>query len=428
MNSVVDRDQRNEKGAVLIIVVLAITGLLGMVALVVDVGALLSMKRRVVTAADAAALAAAQACAKPYESGAAQSQANDLAARNVSSAEVVSFSATGCGVSDSGEVRVSYKAPQQLYFAAIIGGPNGVDVSAQASARWGVAKAANPVPFGINSTDLRACGVPLAPVGTECAFWHDPGDLGNAQFRVLDFNQWDEAAGDDCSRPRANRMRQWMDRGFPTPLSLNYPAPTYVCAVESVQTSVWSSLRGRTGAVLHIPVNNPAGQVDRNGSLAPPPQIAHKHSIIGFTPLRVIELMDGDDPDAVGQLTREADCSGPTDLDPLEQFLLDATGCYVPPATISNLKLAKGDVVFTEGVDYIFDPVTRTVQWIGAEPVNNVTVSFHWTQLGFAGRCGMRAPNADAKCLVVEWTGSRTGGFDPRGGANFGLFAVRLSQ
>lgn len=425
MTSSAKSDQR---GAVLIIVVLVIAGLFGMVALVVDVGALLSMKRRIVTAADAAALAAAQACAKPYESAAAEALANDLAVQNVEGAENLSYSAIGCGLSDTGEVQVSYKAAQKLYFAAIIGGPDGVDISADASARWGVAKAANPVPFGLNSPQLRGvCGIPLAPVGTECAFWYDPRDLGNSEWRVLDFNQWDESAGDDCSRPRPTRIRQWLDRGFPTPLSLNYPAPTYVCTVASVQASVWETLRGRIGDVLHIPVNNPAGQVNSSGGLAPPPAIAHKHSIIAFTPLRVLDLLDGDDPDAVGQLTREADCSGEASFVPGGQFFLDASGCYVPPAVISNLKISKGDVVFTEGIDYVFDPLTRIVTWLGSEPVNNVTVAFHWVQEGFAGICGMRAPSSEAKCLVVEWTGSRTGGFDPKGGANFGLFAVRLS-
>lgn len=214
----------------------------------------------------------------------------------------------------------------------------------------------------------------------------------------------------------------WFRRGFDRVFPLNYPAPTRVCSGGSGRTNVWGSLRGRTGDVVHIPVNNPARE------LPGPPSAPDKYDIVGFTPLKIVNLLDGDDPEAVGQLTQEADCSGPTDLEPLEQFFLDATGCYTPPAAISNLALSKGDVVFVEGVDYRFDPVTRTVEWIAPEAVNNVTIAFHWTQLGFAGRCGMRAPNPEAKCLIVEWMGSRTGGFDPRGGANFGLFAVRLSK
>jgi uncharacterized membrane protein len=63
-HTILPRARREETGATLIIVTLSLVAMLSVMVLAVDVGSILFIRRAMVNAADAAALAAAQSCAK----------------------------------------------------------------------------------------------------------------------------------------------------------------------------------------------------------------------------------------------------------------------------------------------------------------------------------------------------------------------------
>ncbi len=75
-------DPQNERGAVVVIVVLSLIGIMSMLVLTVDVGGLLLRRRSLVNAADSAALAAGQTCADKGDNRNPASVANTYANNN----------------------------------------------------------------------------------------------------------------------------------------------------------------------------------------------------------------------------------------------------------------------------------------------------------------------------------------------------------
>jgi Predicted membrane protein len=114
----------DEDGAVLLIVVFALVAVVGMLVLVVDLGSLVSTRRAAVTAADAAALAAAQSCFDGDAAGApVAAQQLGLANLENSGTSLSGTTSTiiaqqGCGTSrEYGYVTVKVATNQDLYFA-----------------------------------------------------------------------------------------------------------------------------------------------------------------------------------------------------------------------------------------------------------------------------------------------------------------------
>src|SRR5205085_10289097 len=115
----------DERGATVVIVALVMVAILGMLALVTDVGALVTTRRRVVTASDSGALAAAQSfarseggnCGSVGGNAKAQSEATSYALDNISTASSVAFT-PNCGHKS---VEVQFKAPVHFVFAQILG-------------------------------------------------------------------------------------------------------------------------------------------------------------------------------------------------------------------------------------------------------------------------------------------------------------------
>src|SRR5436190_704926 len=152
-------DPENERGAVVVIVALSLIAIVGMVVLVVDVGGLLYQRRQMVSASDAAALAAAQSCALGATvAGDPETTADAISQQNLPSSVGVSggimhgtFSngadqTTGCLTDAKGHVTVQYQSQHALWFGGIFGsGP--VNITTQATAEWGPAGSGWPVPF-----------------------------------------------------------------------------------------------------------------------------------------------------------------------------------------------------------------------------------------------------------------------------------------
>ena len=129
---------RNERGQVVVLTVIALTVLLGMSALVLDVGAWFRTKRQLQANADAAALAGAQML--PDSPGSAINTAVDYANKNgggVLAGDVTITSTNG----GNDTISVAAKQNQPGFFSRVFG-LNAVDVGAKAKALVGVPYAA----------------------------------------------------------------------------------------------------------------------------------------------------------------------------------------------------------------------------------------------------------------------------------------------
>src|SRR3954454_14616234 len=199
---------RDERGATIVIVGLMLVAILGMVALVTDVGGLVTMKRRVVTASDSAALAAAQSfarnqgglCGSAGGNGAAIAAADGFAQDNVSTATSVAFT-PNC---HNKSVEVQYKAPVHFFFAQVLGQGSGDEVPATSTAIWGPVGRAKPVPIMVFESQLQACGIPdtVPPDGEtvpcDLTFNAQAGD-GAPYWGELAFTYWNDPTPQKCS-------------------------------------------------------------------------------------------------------------------------------------------------------------------------------------------------------------------------------------
>jgi hypothetical protein len=157
-----------EEGTVAIVVALALTSLLGMAALAIDVGSLLAQRGSLQGGADAAALAIAQQCAEhavdpvahptPCTATAAATTADAYFAGN--SPGTVTVAPPSLSVSYAGRVgsiTVTGTSASPPIFARMLNVTEPIDVSARASARWGPMTAVDAAfPIGVCKGALPA--------------------------------------------------------------------------------------------------------------------------------------------------------------------------------------------------------------------------------------------------------------------------------
>jgi Tfp pilus assembly protein PilX len=316
-----------EDGAVLVIVVLMIVALFGMVTLAVDVGALLVKRRQLVTAADAAALAAAQSCARRQGTAVANQQAAAYAQANAGAVTIVAGYprySPRCEA-PAGTVTVRLTADQELYFARALGFGPSSPVASEATASWGGAGGAEKIaPLMLSADRLSDCNIPpdedtrreLAQgQGIECWFWWDnsaraqtDGALANAEWGTLDLLKWNVAPTEHCNNSTPPEFETWMFQGYGGDLSINDGdprPPTYVCRGQGNFGASLDRLIQRAiedGELRYFPVNNPWGQVDMNGDPCPPNSgtacSPDKYDIMGFTRMRITALFRGNTQEA----------------------------------------------------------------------------------------------------------------------------------
>lgn len=146
----------DEQGTVAIIVALSLTTLMGMAALAIDVGAMLTEQRAVQNGADAAAIAIAKLCAEhavdpianptPCAGAQAAATADTYFASN-STSPVTSTEPT-LAISYEGrvgQVTVMGAVDQQPMFARVLGTDGPLTVTASSTARWGPLTAVDAV-------------------------------------------------------------------------------------------------------------------------------------------------------------------------------------------------------------------------------------------------------------------------------------------
>jgi Flp pilus assembly protein TadG len=245
------RDQ--ERGATLAIVGISLICLLGMLVLTFDLGRGVALKRNMVNAADAGALAAARECGLGHGAPIAKTAAQTLVGENNGAADVSGFEVDDeaqCAGFPSGgkhQVTVSATVSQDYFFAQIFGFDEG-PVTANATAEW-TPGIANPVPLKLDQLKVEECndGHTGGYTGPECYFTYDnsAGATGS-QRGILDFPEGWPIQGTDpnpmsCTSNKggANDLVGYISQmglqGSNTFLpQLWDPAPTYACAQGGV--------------------------------------------------------------------------------------------------------------------------------------------------------------------------------------------------
>jgi Flp pilus assembly protein TadG len=292
-----------EEGVTAVLIVLALTFLLGMVSMSVDGGFLFLKRRAMVTANDAAALAAAQSCAKSEGQGTADAKADLLAVDNVSNATRYAAPAyTPSCNAPSGKVTVSYQGNQPLFFSQVVGISSPKVVRTKATATWGGAGAADGVvPLMLSANGgLGNCNIPLnVVIGQHCKFWWDNDLISNAQWGIIDIlNGWDVARTGSCTgNLSANSVKQLIAGTISAgTLSLRNPPPTYACVSSGYQgNSLTNAISDEVGMQVIMPVNDAFQQVQSNGTLCPPTATCTvgKYAIIGFATLEIYAAAQG---------------------------------------------------------------------------------------------------------------------------------------
>ena len=200
---------RNERGQVVVLTVIALTVLLGMSALVLDVGAWFHSKRQLQATADASALAGAQML--PDTPGTAISTALDYANKNGGAVAGGDVTITSTNVGND-TISVAAKKQEPGFFARVFG-LNVVDVGAKATALVGItnqAKYVAPMVVDCDHELIKNCNdngkkpefnkqttLNYDPMGAPGAFGmlnlggnQNPGSSEEADWILHGFNQY----------------------------------------------------------------------------------------------------------------------------------------------------------------------------------------------------------------------------------------------
>jgi len=464
-------DPRREEGIAAVVVIITMLVTLGMLVLALDEGGLLLDRRRMVNAADAGVLAAAESCALKAGYTSADNQAstdpavpghiprqnvdNTTLTRDQFTITAIDGSAGSCDDS-SGKVTVRYHMDRTLYFAPILGINGTGTAGATATAIWGVAgRGSGMAPFMLSEGRLTNCNIPNGVnIGDQCGFWWNNNDIGNALWSQVNLNEWNVAADARCPSAGSSDTFKWINGQAPT-LSLNYPLPTYACRDtgfaqtvitkgfnQGCPTGQLNGLECQVGKIMLFPVNDPNGQVDSNGNLAPPPATPDKYDMVGFASLLLFQVLKGNDPQAIGTSAANGSCSITHDftlLPPSNAFnLATQQACNTAnlryPADATKLypklskKIGKVTTVYVYGVNYTYDAATTVITWLLPD-TTGVKVEWDWSTPATPGKCGLQASDPNAWCLVSKWEGYQTSGGDPGsgGGGDFGTRGVELT-
>jgi Flp pilus assembly protein TadG len=415
---------KDEGGAVLVMVALMLTAILGLVVLVVDVGGLLVKRRQLVAAADSASLAAAHSCAldKPEEAAA---KADEYAHGNAADARLAAYTPSACGGNATGSVGVTYTASQPLYFAPALGFADSKELQGSSTALWGPSLTTEPTSIVVLIDDPRSC-VP------SCALWADPDDLDDsssdqqAGFAIL--SQWGRRSS--CSRS-SSLIDDWIrgDERDRREVTLPDGGSSSVCALtDPSMGSIISALRSQRGLDKIVLVADRFVRTSSNRGW---------FSVQGYAPLRIEDALRGDDEAAVGREADDGPCIG---LSLSVSFSGRGDTLDLAPRVLACLLAFGADAVWISEVDgpgnccsspddYSIDAETNVITW-NRRADARVRIFFRWSREATAGVCGTHPPDDDAACLILSWQGTRVGGTQPSESTanDFGVRAVRIEE
>jgi hypothetical protein len=203
---------RSESGQVFVFVAVIMVALVGMAALVIDVGSWFHAQRKLQTAADAAALAGAQHLPTDL------SQARDVALAYAQHNDA-GIPAPTVTFPDPATIQVAARADTPGIFAPVLNSAFGiVTVHAQAQARvFAPEKLKNVAPIGLSKDkacivlDPSCFGKPVDMTFSE------EDDPTKSKFGLLDLDRSGSAGAGD--------MKDWLENGYPDYLPINtyYP-------------------------------------------------------------------------------------------------------------------------------------------------------------------------------------------------------------
>ncbi len=420
---------RDDRGAVIPIVIVSLVALFGMVVLTVDVGGLMAKRRSLVNGSDSAALAAAQSYALEQarcgtSDGIAKAQADAFARDNVDADVQSTAYQPNCAAQT---VRVAYQDEQSLFFAPVLGFGNSTEVAGTATAHWGPAEGGNPLPVELDPLITNMCvyqgGDPdnayNAPGVCPEGYWFNNGDLTQSGWGLMNLSSWDVGKYDSCTNSGgASDLSNWILQTDPIPVKLKHK-PTYVCTTDGGKTPNWlDALKFWAGKdkTFLFPINDPAQMV-----FGPPTSI-QKYAIVGFAPMQVVAVYDAgkDTTAAIGgsfscATTPFSLTTSTLDLS-TTAFGTQTGNCSQVPrssVTLKSVSPASGGKAYKAGVDYTFsqDPSTKhyVLRWLRPVPAN-IKLSFDYR---YGGACPGHDPDPNAFCLLLKWAGPQLIGTDP---------------
>jgi putative Flp pilus-assembly TadE/G-like protein len=258
-----------EQGAVLAMVAISLIVLIGMAVLTFDLGHGVALKRNMVNAADAGALAAARECGLANGEASAKAAAGVLVGDNNTSAKVTGFKinpspavCSGAGNPDPdghNTVTVTVTVPQEYFFAQIFGFKGG-QVVASATAEWTM-ELSGPAPLKVEALKVDEC---LAGgTGSHCYVGYQDD---SAQYGWLNFPEgWPEKGEPNpptsCpSSGGANDLKDYVGQmgtgtsGFgPTVWNV----PVWVCAKDGKNSSALHAISDWIDTVGNPPPPEP---------------------------------------------------------------------------------------------------------------------------------------------------------------------------
>jgi Flp pilus assembly protein TadG len=272
-----NRIDKDEDGAVVLMAALLIPVFLGILMLVIDLGGLVAEKRVMVRAADSAALAAAQSCARSSLAREdPEAVADRYATRNEEGATGGITESVGCHAGP-GRVTVRYTVQKEMFFAPLIGIDTST-VAAEATATWG---SPGLLPIEINLGDnggFTSCNI-YADDGEICyvLFDNDRNKAGLDEpgaWGFLNLETWGVGEGGPC--PSAGHdLTEWI-RGQTA--YVLYGIPDWVCRSPGNPQSVWSGLEPLVGQIRTFPINDPVKSLEQ----------PHQWYIVGFSDMLIL--------------------------------------------------------------------------------------------------------------------------------------------
>jgi Putative Flp pilus-assembly TadE/G-like len=249
------RLHNEEQGAVLAMVAISLIVLIGMAVLTFDLGHGVALKRNMVNAADAGALAAARECGLAKGEASAKAAAGVLVGDNNDAAKVTGFEinpspavCSGAGNPDPdghNTVTVTVTVPQEYFFAQIFGFDGG-QVVASATAEWTM-ELSGPAPLKMEALRVDECL--KGGTGSHCYVGYDKD---SAQYGWLNFPEgWPEKGEPNpptsCpSSGGANDLKDYVgqmgtgDSGFGPTL---WNVPVWVCAKDGRNSSALHAIK-----------------------------------------------------------------------------------------------------------------------------------------------------------------------------------------
>ena len=236
--------RKDERGQAIVLMVLSLVVIMGMAALVLDVGNWYHTKRRLQGTADAAALAGAQLL--PNDTSGAQSQALTYANKNGGDVAGANITVTST-VLPNDTISVRARRTDAGIFSGILGIAS-ADIDARAKARVGPPAAARyvaPMVVSCNHDLIQNCGLDHEPTfGVQTTMEFDPMGAPGA-FGMLNLS----GGG---GTPGTSEEADWILKGFD-----KYLKPGKFRSdpgAKFASTNIEDALNDRMGTVLLFPV------------------------------------------------------------------------------------------------------------------------------------------------------------------------------